>query len=72
MTTSPPTFPTSSVPQSPIPLAEQDVAEFQTIMKESCAVELSTAEAWSRATELLTFFRMLLGPIPDDPERGDP
>lgn len=65
------TRPDSSSPQSTIPLAEQDVAEFQALMKESCGVELSTSEAWSRAIELLNFFRMLLGPIPDDPERND-
>ena len=44
------------------------VAEFQRLMREDCGVELTIEQAWSRATQLVTLYRMLMGPIPEDPE----
>jgi hypothetical protein len=51
-------------------LAHPDVAEFQQIMRDECGVVLDDTEAWNRATELVTLYRTLLGPIPEDPERA--
>lgn len=48
-------------------LTQADVCEFQLIMRDECGIVLDDAEAWQRATELTALFRMLLGPIPEDP-----
>lgn len=48
-------------------LTPADVREFQIIMREECGVELDDAAAWERARELANLYRMLLGPIPEDP-----
>jgi hypothetical protein len=45
----------------------RDIAEFRAIMEESCGLRLGEQEAWTRATELVNLYRMLLGPIPEDP-----
>lgn len=47
-----------------------DIDEFKAIMKEECGEVLSNREAWDRATDLVSLFRMLRGPIPEDPERN--
>jgi len=41
--------------------------EFQQLMREECGVELSVEAAWTRATQLTALYRMLMGPIPEDP-----
>ena len=48
-------------------LTEADVQAFRRLMLEECGVELSLAEAWTRATGMIAMFRALLGPIPEDP-----
>ena len=48
-------------------LTEEDVQAFRRLMLDECGVELSLAEAWTRATKLVAMFRALLGPIPEDP-----
>jgi hypothetical protein len=51
-----------------LPLTRDDVLEFQGIIRETTGVEMNDNEAWSRANELVGVYRMLLGPIPEDPE----
>lgn len=53
------------IPFSP---TQADVSEFQFIMRGECGVALDNAEAWNRMTELVTLFRMLMAPIPEDPQ----
>ena len=47
-------------------LTEADVEEFRRLMREECAVVLTLAEGWERATKMLAMFRVLVGPIPED------
>jgi len=54
-------------PQS-LHLTAADVEEFRAIMQEESGVALTETEAWNRAIELINLVRMLLGPIPEDPE----
>jgi hypothetical protein len=49
-------------------LTPADVEEFRAIIRETCGEMLSEQEAWNRATTLVALGRMLLGPLPDDPE----
>ncbi len=51
---------------------QEDIEEFKALMREECDVELTNREAWDRATDLVGLFRMLAGPIPEDPERNGP
>ncbi len=50
------------------PLTLADVREFQRVVRDSCGVTLDEVEAWNRATEILALYRMLLSPIPEDPD----
>jgi hypothetical protein len=47
-------------------LTRADVDEFRALIHRECDESLSLEEAWKRATEVLTLFRMLLGPLPED------
>lgn len=47
-------------------LTPGEVERFRQIMRRECGVELSPEQAWARAIELLSLFRMLLGPLPED------
>jgi len=49
------------------PLSPEDVAEFREIVREETGADLSEPEACNRAIELVALFRMLLGPLPEDP-----
>lgn len=49
-------------------LTQADIDEFKGIVRRECGVEMSDREAWSRVIELLSLYRMMLGPIPEDPE----
>lgn len=51
-------------------LTLSDVEEFREILRTECGEELPLAESWSRATEILGLFRMMLGPIPEDRSAG--
>lgn len=51
-------------------LSREKVIEFQRLVREECGLELPIEEAWARATRLVTLYRMLMGPIPEDPESG--
>ena len=53
------------------PLTPVDIEEFRTLIKQECGVQMSTEEAWKRVSELLELYRMLLSPIPEDPEAED-
>lgn len=51
------------------PLTPDDVHEFREIVAAETGVQMDDQEAWNRATELCALYRMLLGPIPEDPDR---
>jgi len=57
----------SAIRPTPI-LSPADVAEFQVLLSRECKVRLNSMETWRRATQLIDLVRMLLGPIPEDPE----
>ena len=48
-------------------LTSTEVERFRDIMRRECGVDLTPEAAWARAIELLALFRMMLGPIPEDP-----
>ncbi len=50
------------------PLSPEEVSAFREIMREETGVDMSETEAWNRAIELIALFRMLIGPMPEDPE----
>ena len=41
-------------------LAESEVRQFQTILREECSVDLPLPDAWGRAIEVLALVEMLL------------
>lgn len=49
-------------------LHQADIDEFKRLVREHCGVELDDLAAWNRATELVFLYRMMLRPIPEDPE----
>jgi hypothetical protein len=49
-------------------LTPQDIKEFQALITQETGKSMDAAEAWARATELVTLTRVLMGPIPEDPE----
>ncbi len=49
-------------------LTHRDIREFQTLMRQCCGVEMDDAIAWKRAIQLVSLIRMLIGPLPEDPE----
>ena len=48
-------------------LTQPEVEHFRDIMRRECGVELTETEAWGRAIQLIALFRMLLGPLSEDP-----
>lgn len=50
-------------------LNAEDIREFQALMQKERGVTLNDSEAWSRATEVVALFRMLLAPLPEDDSR---
>lgn len=54
--------------EAPGVLTADEIRDFQALVREETGVVMDDAEAWSRATELVALFRMLVGPIPEDPE----
>jgi hypothetical protein len=48
-------------------LTHEKAGEFQQLMREECGVELTLEEASTRASQLIALYRMLMGPIPEDP-----
>lgn len=51
-----------------LPLTPEDIAEFREIVRAETGVLMDEGEAWNRATELIALVRMLIGPMPEDPE----
>lgn len=51
-------------------LTPSDIEGFREILRTECGEEISMADAWTRATEVLSLFRMMLGPIPEDRSAG--
>lgn len=49
-------------------LRPEDIREFQQLVRQCCGVSLEDGEAWTRATQLVDLLRMLMRPIPEDPE----
>lgn len=49
-------------------LTEAEVRRLQGILQRETESEVTLDQAWARAIELLSLFRMLLGPLPDDHE----
>ncbi len=53
-----------------IPITPTDVADFRRIVAEEFGVTLEEREAWGRLADLLTLYRIVLGPLPEDPEKA--
>lgn len=51
-------------------LGPEDIRDFQALVHKHCGVSLTDVEAWNRATALVALYRMMLRPIPEDPEVG--
>jgi hypothetical protein len=47
-------------------LTEAEVRRLQDILRREGESEVTLDQAWARAIELLSLFRMLLGPLPED------
>lgn len=62
--------PTESPPPSSLApgLTTAKVAVFRDLVAQECGVLLEPDEAWRRASQLVALYRMLMGPIPEDPE----
>jgi hypothetical protein len=58
--------PTSDASTSSAWLTVADVREFQELMRSECGIGLDEAAAWNRLAELVAFYRMVLGPVPED------
>lgn len=51
-------------------LTPADIREFQRLVRDHCGIALDDMMAWHRATALIALYRMMLRPIPEDPELG--
>ena len=49
-------------------LTEAEVRRLQDILRREGESDVTLDQAWARAIELLSLFRMLLGPLPEDHE----
>ena len=54
------------IPPSDSALTQEDVQEFQRLVREETGVEIGGQEAWDRAIELIALVRMLIRPDPED------
>jgi hypothetical protein len=45
----------------------ESVAEFRQLLTEDCNLDLPEDEAWRLLHKLVALYRMLMGPIPEDP-----
>lgn len=48
-------------------LSRTAVEEFRALMLKECGVALSLEDAWRKVTKLVSLYRMLMGPLPEDP-----
>lgn len=49
-------------------LTPEDVQEFRRLVKQECGIEFSYEEAYRHARQFIDLYRMLMGPIPEDPQ----
>lgn len=49
-------------------LTREEVREFQQLLREESGDEQPLDAAWARAAQLVTLYRMLVRPIPEDSE----
>lgn len=47
--------------------AAQQAEEFRVLVRDACGIDLDPQVAWRRARQLIDLYRMLQGPIPEDP-----
>ncbi len=52
-------------------LSPDKIEEFRRLMKEECGVDLTYEEAAKRASEFINLYRMLMSPVPEDPQAKD-
>lgn len=52
-------------------LTPEDIREFRELLRVHCEIEVDEDEAAIRAHELVMLYRMLLGPIPEDPQASE-
>jgi hypothetical protein len=52
-------------------LTTREIERLRDIIRSESGVDLSPEEAWARSIELLSLFRMLLGPLPEDPRASE-
>jgi hypothetical protein len=56
--------------QDPLPaqaLTPGEVESFRLLLQEECGLDLDVDQAWRLASKLIGLYRMLMGPIPEDP-----
>lgn len=63
-------YPTDPTPSYGFGLTEPEVRRLQDILRRD-GLDLTMEQAWARAIELLSLFRILLGPIPEDPQAAE-
>ena len=51
-------------------LTREKAIRFQRLVRDECGLELTVEEARTRASRLIALYRMLMAPIPEDPESG--
>lgn len=52
--------------------SDAEIEEFQAAIRYDCHAELDRTQAWNRLTELIWFFRLLSGRLPESPEPKGP
>ena len=52
---------------TPPGLTPAKAEEFRQLLQRECNVSLEPDQAWRRASQLIALYRMLMGPIPEDP-----
>jgi hypothetical protein len=48
-------------------LTRSKVEDFQSLVEHERGIRLDPNQAWRRASQLVSLYRMLMGPIPEDP-----
>lgn len=52
-------------------LTYAEVNRLREILRRESGKDLTEEQAWARAIQLLALFRMLLGPLPEDPRTAE-
>jgi hypothetical protein len=52
-------------------LTSEEIEEFRELVRKECRIDMTYNEAAVRAPLLIHLYRMLMGPIPEDPHRLD-